>query len=318
MTTPHQTSITILQVQHDDAFVDDVPPHPYHTRYFDIITTAVVLPPPQSVVAGPTLTHPTTNQEETNHESRRPITFPHTLDSLTAYEDAIIMAIINLRDLHIGSSISDIRNYIQDNYINDLFPNLKAKLDNEQRSSYYPIKNSLFLLAMRSLWNKNIIEGSSCSGGGLKNKNGSCNSSSTGGNMSSFHLSFQFLQARLGMVKKQHDIKERKEAERVREIKFHRLEKNVIVPAHGKVPLSKPRLFDLNAGVISEREIKMNHNRNTTRTEDDMDLDESKQTKFSYLAKPCTHENTTMFITKRKKLGKAVKIPSNRIIINRK
>ena len=284
MTSP-QTSMTILQVQHDDAFVDDVPPHPYHTRYFDIITTAVI-PSPQSIQDPTTTTTTNTKQEEIPHIPS--ITFFQNLDSLSAYEDAIIMAIINLRDFHIGSTLSDIRNYIQDNYIHDLYPNLKAKLDNEQCSSYYSIKNSLFLLAMKSLLNKNVMEGS------CVKKNGSC--------MSSFQLSSQFLQARLGMVKKQHDIKERKEAARVREVKFHRLEKNVIVPAHGRVPLSKQRLFDLNAGVILERERKISHD-----TDNEMDLDESKQTKFSYLAKLCTHENSAMFITKRKKF-----IPRNK------
>ena len=133
----------ILQVQHDDAFVDDVPPHPYHTRYFDIFTA--IVPEQQSQ---PCLT------EQEQFQNQNPSAAMQNLDSMTSYEDAIIMAIIALRDLQSGSTISSIKNYMRENFIHDLFPYL---LDTSQASldEIYSINNCLFLVAMKSLLNRN-------------------------------------------------------------------------------------------------------------------------------------------------------------------
>lgn len=284
MSTP--AKMTMLHVQHDDAFVDDVLPHPYHTRYFDVVTT---IPP------GLGVQNHQSSVIEPGSVQEPPLFAYQNLDSITSYEDAIIISIASLRDFKIGSTISSIKNYMKNNFIQDIYPQYY------NQNQFYSINNTLFLVAMKSLLNKNIIE-ASC----VKN----------GTSMSCFQLSQKFLEDRFRTVRKQRDIQMREEAQRVREVKFHRQgKKMIIVPAHAKHPLSKQRLFDPNGGIIAEDDNKVHQIENSNQ----MEMDKKKQRRFSYLTKIQSNRNSTvMFITKRRKLGIGAKIPSNRIVVTNK
>ncbi len=153
-----------ILIQHDDALVDDVPPHPYHTRLFDIVT----LLPEQ----------PRQRQQQEEEQKRLLLlesivkhnkTLQHqNFVSIMSYEDAIINALKDLRDFHtIGSPVSSIKKHMEEYFVQENFPHLKemdctkscapADLLNYFNETF-GIKNALFVAALKSLLDREIIK----------------------------------------------------------------------------------------------------------------------------------------------------------------
>jgi len=151
-----------LTVQHDDALVDDMPSHPYHTRYFDIVT---ILPDPPL-------------QRQRQEEEKKQLSLLRTIAeqnktlhhynfvSIMSYENAIINAIKDLRDGHkIGSHVSSIKKHMKEYFVEENFPHLKemnSTTSNIDALKYYnecfTVKDTLFVAAIKSLYNKGILK----------------------------------------------------------------------------------------------------------------------------------------------------------------
>lgn len=207
-----QSSIVVLQVQHDDAFVEDVPLHPYHTRFFDM----VVLAPPKL--------------DESVRVQKKHFVLSNFV-SIMSYEDAIITALLELHDhYHIGSSISAIRKHMEENFVKENFPllskgNTDINLDN--------IRHSLFLLALKSLLKKRVIVPHA-------------SFTTNGSPGSSFILSREFLRRRLDQYKKHISLAEhmKNEMKRRHHLQILARETRKHVPARIKPPISKICLVD--------------------------------------------------------------------------
>jgi hypothetical protein len=275
MSMNNQPSLT-LQVQHDDALVD-VPSHPYHTRYFDVVTIS---------------------KEESTNEPRKTSIYQN-FESIMSYEDAIINAIIQLRDIHIGSSITSIQKHMKEHFIQENFPNLKNNIHMEDASFNYYLKKSLFIVALKSLLDKKVIT-SSPDASLMKN-----------GCLSNCYLKLSrtYIMKRLEVFKQRIDLIERREERRKRELKLKlKMQEWKQVPVRIKPPLSKIRLVDQNAGIIIEKDKRV------TKDKGGMDWDEERKKRSALLMRLGIHRNK-LFVAKRTSLHEKMTIPHNRIMV---
>lgn len=143
MTNQNQSIIT-LQVQHDDAFVEDVPSHPYHRRFFDFIILSQTAPPPNDI-----------QSNDTTNTTKNRITSYKNCVSIMSYEDAIIIALLELHDhRNHGSSVHEIKKHLMEHFIKENIPSL-TDADAVKYDDYF--KSSLFAVAMKSLLDKGVI-----------------------------------------------------------------------------------------------------------------------------------------------------------------
>ncbi len=143
MTNQNQSIIT-LQVQHDDAFVEDVPSHPYQKRFFDFIILSQTSPP----------LHDTQSIHTTTNINKNIITYKNCI-SIMSYEDAIIIALLELHDhRNLGSSVHEIKKHLMEHFIKENIPSL-TDADTVKYDDYF--KSSLFAVAMKSLLDKGVI-----------------------------------------------------------------------------------------------------------------------------------------------------------------
>lgn len=315
--TMHNQSLPTIQVQHDDAFVD-IPSHPYHTRFFDVV---VLTSPPVAPIPSPALSPvqplalPPAMQEHTriNHRSN--------FVSIMSYEDAIIIAIIELHDLHIGSSINTIKKHVRDNSIQQAnFMNrtissstaTATSRNSHNSNNNNHLKNSLFLAALKSLLDKKVIVPYSKYASFVKK---TCLSSCC------FKLSREYIKKRfqvfllnrhkllLSKDKYYKEDKKDKDCKKRMNKKYTKERKQKIPTVRIKPSLSKIRLVDQNAGGVL---VEKNKNKNNVKTvvSGMMDLDdvvdEETQKRYILLLKLGLHLKE-VFITKRKNLCKKMK-----------
>ena len=357
-----QSLFTTLQVQHDDGFVDDVPSHPYHTRFFDVVvlTSSPIVPiapvapimsiPPLPLLT-PVLANPSSpaiiEQNSSSSSMNIPISRGETIHhknsvSIMSYEDAIVNAISELRDLCIGSSVHEIKKHMtsnfmkSDNYLmksgnrsNSSSTHTKTvrvcfvnhnKNDNEidNNNQQYIIKNSLFLAALKSLLNRKVIV--PCASFVKKSSLSSC----------CFKLSRKYVKERVQILIR-HKLLSKEKYNKEKEYNYwkkrnkyakERVQK--IPTVRIKPPLSKIRLIDPNkSGMLVERSKKRDNNNNYRNNNNDkmlvsgmMDMDgmdEETQERFIFLLKLGLHMKK-VFIAKRKNVCKKKNLHYKKIV----
>jgi len=258
--------MTTVQVQHDDALADLSPPQNYHPRYFDIVT---VVPASDECTIIP-------SQNELSN-----------FISIMSYEDTIINALHDLRDIK-GSSIIAIMKYMQENFVQENFQGR-----NTTDLGFYAIKSSLFLLAMKSLLDRKIIVHTSCI------KNGSA----------CYKFSDEYKSNR------SKDIKER--LEKLEKVKAKTKGKNRVIhhnekrllPIRIKTIPMKTRLVDIKAVAIVKNPSKMGQCRM------EMDAKRQRDMRLELPLKLGLHTDDMLFDKKRKSLREQMKIPRNKIFV---
>lgn len=257
--------VTLQVLNHDDAF-DDIPPLPYHTRFFDVMLRPL---PPSNLPSEKT--------------QRKPIIYSNFV-SIISYEDAIITAIMELHDVHIGSSISEIKKHMVDNFIKETFPYLD-KADTNATFNY--LKRPLFLAALKSLLDKRVIVPHSYAPV-VKNGLTTC----------CYKLSKSFVRKRLKLFNKRLWILEQiRDARKRREYDLIMTKKErKHVPARIKPPLHKIHLLDQVPGVVvveNEDTIRKKKKRH------EMELDDGVKKVFLFSSKLGLHFKKA-YVTKRK------------------
>jgi hypothetical protein len=119
---------------------------PYHSRYFDVISIAPVTPV----------------------EEAKQLAYIKYYVSIMCYEDAILTAIHDLKDVH-GSSVHAIKKHIQSNLLHENYPTLNDSEMEALVSELAPPmvwKDSLFLQALKSVEDKNCVTHAVCSRNG--------------------------------------------------------------------------------------------------------------------------------------------------------
>lgn len=119
---------------------------PYHSKYFDVISIPPVTPA----------------------EEAKQLAYIKYYVSIMCYEDAILTAIHELKDVH-GSSVNSIKKHIQSNLLHENYPVLN---DSEMEALIAELappmvwKDSLFLQALKSVEDKKCVKHSVCSRNG--------------------------------------------------------------------------------------------------------------------------------------------------------
>jgi hypothetical protein len=119
---------------------------PHHSKYFDVLSIAPVTPA----------------------EEAKQLAYIKYYVSIMCYEDAILTAIHDLKDVH-GSSVHSIKKHIQSNLLHENYPTLN---DSEMEALVAELappmvwKDSLFLQALKSVEDKNCVKHSVCSRNG--------------------------------------------------------------------------------------------------------------------------------------------------------
>ena len=121
-------------------------PAPYQTRFFDVITIPAPVPPLSPVMLD-------TGGRKKQSEAR--------YNSIMFYEDAILDAILDLKDGHNGSCVTSIKKHVQSNFLqyDDEEPEPDMPLED---STFLFWKDSLFVQALKSLVRQESLIHSTC------------------------------------------------------------------------------------------------------------------------------------------------------------
>lgn len=260
MKTHNQSTIT-FQVQHDDAFVDDVPPHPYHKRFFDVIIVSQSSPPDND------------RGQSTSEKEAIMYSFKNRV-SIMSYEDAIIIALLELHDhRHIGSPVHAIKKHLIENITKENMFFLSKSNTKESAVQYFDhdcFKSSLFTIAMKSLIDKGVIVSSSH----LQFKRHNLLTCQFLLSNEFLHRKFEVFKKRMSLLERMRESKQRNNSDLM---KMTTKEAQKHIPASRIKPhLSKMRLIDQMA-IFEKGEKKTKIN-----VKDEMELDSVR------LRKKCT------------------------------
>lgn len=292
MNNQDNQSLIALQVQHDDALVD-VPSHPYHTRFFDVVS--IIVPHYYSCAPPNNLQAPILIENNKYDDLYSSV-------SIISYEDAIIRAIIELHDVHFGSSIHDIKKHVNMYFMNTI-PHQQPHHQDYNKNS---INHGLFIAALKSLLNRKVIAPRLPLN---SHSSGTCGFSS----FMSYHLkiSTQYIHAQHCIF---HLLQEKKKS-MLKDLYGKKKEvKQLAVPM--KSPFPKVRLVDHNAGVVRVLGHKDEEGNERSRMEWVND-EETSQKSYIPLVHLGLHLNKKVYVMNRKSMIRnRMKFPNSKIVVS--